>query len=464
MKHLISIQGELKAPKGQYNSFGGYKYRSAEDILDFSVSAVKTDVSTLELTYTITVKASISKIGRTFELDVNVKIFEWFAPTELTGSGFIDESNAVPTSALHINDTWIDQNVLTGYHTKVLKGVTSGTNGLKQNVLYSNWGKLRYTTNQRFKLPDGTSVNLVPRYYGGIPKLNEYGDFNQPFKAFDDLMFCFIGLHSQSKYYHKIRAFYDETTDSCTFKKYFYELDTGGEWTDVCDDEGNIIKVAGPGIWFIITGAGGRAEGPNGRAGGGGATLGAYVDLKALQEVINCKYGIVFQLGRGGNYELYTYGEDSVIYGCSDTSYSYSSSNLITKIAGGNGGRDGGTGGEKEVIKNYWRYFATFALFDGKNGGSGGRDGGSFSLADKINYGGIIPIDSEDNLPATRRGDYWGCGTAGTTEGYTGGGASLLSGHSDWPGYRAGYGTGGGGGDLYGGNAGLIILQTTDTD
>lgn len=34
MKHLIAIQKELKAPKGQYNSFGKYKYRSAEDILE----------------------------------------------------------------------------------------------------------------------------------------------------------------------------------------------------------------------------------------------------------------------------------------------------------------------------------------------------------------------------------------------------------------------------------------------
>lgn len=34
MKELIKIQSELKAPKGQYNSFGKYKYRSAEDILE----------------------------------------------------------------------------------------------------------------------------------------------------------------------------------------------------------------------------------------------------------------------------------------------------------------------------------------------------------------------------------------------------------------------------------------------
>ena len=31
---LLKVQVELKAPKGQYNSFGKYKYRSCEDILE----------------------------------------------------------------------------------------------------------------------------------------------------------------------------------------------------------------------------------------------------------------------------------------------------------------------------------------------------------------------------------------------------------------------------------------------
>ncbi len=33
MKELIAIQSTLNAPKGQYNAFGKYKYRSCEDIL-----------------------------------------------------------------------------------------------------------------------------------------------------------------------------------------------------------------------------------------------------------------------------------------------------------------------------------------------------------------------------------------------------------------------------------------------
>lgn len=34
MEKLIKIQTELKAPKNQHNSFGGYNYRSCEDILE----------------------------------------------------------------------------------------------------------------------------------------------------------------------------------------------------------------------------------------------------------------------------------------------------------------------------------------------------------------------------------------------------------------------------------------------
>jgi hypothetical protein len=34
MKQLINIQSELKAPKNQFNSFGKYHYRNAEDILE----------------------------------------------------------------------------------------------------------------------------------------------------------------------------------------------------------------------------------------------------------------------------------------------------------------------------------------------------------------------------------------------------------------------------------------------
>jgi hypothetical protein len=76
MKELILIQNELKAPKNQYNSFGKYKYRSCEDILE----ALKPLLLKYECTLTIedevkevagiafiesTVSIQIDKEGRT---------------------------------------------------------------------------------------------------------------------------------------------------------------------------------------------------------------------------------------------------------------------------------------------------------------------------------------------------------------------------------------------------------------
>ena len=49
-KDLNKIQVRLKAPKGQFNNFGKYKYRSAEDILE----AVKPYLKEFGLTLTIT--------------------------------------------------------------------------------------------------------------------------------------------------------------------------------------------------------------------------------------------------------------------------------------------------------------------------------------------------------------------------------------------------------------------------
>lgn len=49
MGKLLAVQAELKAPKGQYNSFGKYKYRSCEDILE----AVKPILKKHEATITI---------------------------------------------------------------------------------------------------------------------------------------------------------------------------------------------------------------------------------------------------------------------------------------------------------------------------------------------------------------------------------------------------------------------------
>ena len=47
MKELLNIQSELKAPKSQYNSFGKYKYRNCEDVLEALKPLLKKNKCTL---------------------------------------------------------------------------------------------------------------------------------------------------------------------------------------------------------------------------------------------------------------------------------------------------------------------------------------------------------------------------------------------------------------------------------
>lgn len=48
-ERLLAVQVELKAPKGQYNKFGKYKYRSCEDILEAAKPVLKKNGLTLTL-------------------------------------------------------------------------------------------------------------------------------------------------------------------------------------------------------------------------------------------------------------------------------------------------------------------------------------------------------------------------------------------------------------------------------
>lgn len=54
---LMNVQSELKAPKGQYNSFGKYKYRSCEDILEAAKPVLNKHKATIVLSDSIEVDA-----------------------------------------------------------------------------------------------------------------------------------------------------------------------------------------------------------------------------------------------------------------------------------------------------------------------------------------------------------------------------------------------------------------------
>lgn len=67
-KKLMHIQNKLKAPKNQYNSFGKYKYRNCEDILE----ALKPLL--LEYNCILVINDNIEEKGNRFYITAEVKI------------------------------------------------------------------------------------------------------------------------------------------------------------------------------------------------------------------------------------------------------------------------------------------------------------------------------------------------------------------------------------------------------
>lgn len=68
MKQLIKIQSELKVPKSQFNSFGKYAYRSAEEILEAAKPVLAKYECTLTLTDEIKIAGTIMYVESTATL------------------------------------------------------------------------------------------------------------------------------------------------------------------------------------------------------------------------------------------------------------------------------------------------------------------------------------------------------------------------------------------------------------
>lgn len=85
MNKLVKIQSELKAPKGNYNSFGKYKYRSCEDILE----AVKPLLARENCT--LTLQDDVILIGDRFYIKATASITDGSETVSTTA--FARESN-----------------------------------------------------------------------------------------------------------------------------------------------------------------------------------------------------------------------------------------------------------------------------------------------------------------------------------------------------------------------------------
>lgn len=83
---LMAVQSELKAPKGQFNDYGKYKYRSCEDILE----AVKPLLAKYKCT--LTISDEIAQIGDRYYIKAVATLMDAESPESIGNVAYARES------------------------------------------------------------------------------------------------------------------------------------------------------------------------------------------------------------------------------------------------------------------------------------------------------------------------------------------------------------------------------------
>ena len=84
---LVKIQSTLKAPKGQYNSFGKYKYRNCEDILE----AVKPLLA--EVKAVVIIGDELELIGSRFYVKATARFIDCETDAQITNTAYAREED-----------------------------------------------------------------------------------------------------------------------------------------------------------------------------------------------------------------------------------------------------------------------------------------------------------------------------------------------------------------------------------
>lgn len=85
---LLEVQAALKAPKGQYNSFGKYKYRSCEDILEAVKPLLK------EIGVCLILKDKVEKIETRYYVKATAKFIDIETGEYEEGSAYAREDES----------------------------------------------------------------------------------------------------------------------------------------------------------------------------------------------------------------------------------------------------------------------------------------------------------------------------------------------------------------------------------
>lgn len=149
---LMNIQQELKAPKGQYNSFGKYAYRSCEDILEAVKPLLKKEKVVL------TISDELQYIGNRYYIKATATLIDTESEATISNSAYAREEET---------KKGMDGSQITGASSSYArKYALNGLFGIDDNK-DSDTTNIQSKEEKEDKKASPKQIELIQKYYQG---------------------------------------------------------------------------------------------------------------------------------------------------------------------------------------------------------------------------------------------------------------------------------------------------------
>lgn len=163
---LMNIQQELKAPKGQYNDFGKYAYRSCEDILEAVKPLLKKEKVVL------TISDEIQYIGNRYYIKATATLIDTESEATISNSAYAREEET---------KKGMDGSQITGASSSYArKYALNGLFGIDDNK-DSDTTNIQNKEEKEDKKASPKQIELIQKYYQGenLTKLLEVNNLEK---------------------------------------------------------------------------------------------------------------------------------------------------------------------------------------------------------------------------------------------------------------------------------------------
>lgn len=163
---LMNIQQELKAPKGQYNSFGKYAYRSCEDILEAVKLLLKKEKVAL------TISDELQYIGNRYYIKATATLIDTESEAIISNSAYAREEET---------KKGMDGSQITGASSSYArKYALNGLFGIDDNK-DSDTTNIQSKEEKEDKKASPKQMELIQKYYQGenLTKLLEVNNLEK---------------------------------------------------------------------------------------------------------------------------------------------------------------------------------------------------------------------------------------------------------------------------------------------